>query len=461
MRLTRRGWIGALAASLLPGTARAQAAGVFDVRSFGAKGDGRTLDTAAVQAAVDAAAQAGGGQVRLGKRGRFLIGQVELRGGIDFHIDAGAQLLVSTDPAHYPDPTRGVLHANGANRLSISGKGVFDGRSPAFMERYDAAGEWWVPKTFRPRLLVLENVEGLAIRDLTIRRAPSWTVHLVGCRKVLVENITIANQMDVPNCDGIDPDHCQEVEIRNCRITCGDDAIVIKTTAGNERYGPSHNIWVHDCVLETQDSGLKIGTETVQDIHDIRFERCEIVRGCRGLTIQLRDAGSVYNVRFRDIRFTAQYFSAPWWGRGEAISFTALPRNPETRVGTIHNVAVENVTGRAENSIRVRGSDGARIHDIAFRNVVLTLGRWTKYPGGVFDNRPTRVAEPIEQHGTPGFHLAHADRIAIDDCEVRWEVNPPAYFTHALEIEDATAVRHDTLRGAAARPSVEAVRIVR
>ena len=118
------------------------------------------------------------------------------------------------------------------------------------------------------------------------------------------------------------------------------------------------------------------------------------------------------------------------------------------------------MTGRAENSIRLRGHDGARVHDIAFRNVVLTLGRWTKYPGGVFDNRPTRAVEPLEQHGTPGFHLRHAERIALDGCEVRWEKDPPAGFTYALEGEDVSALRHSGLKGSAAHAGMEPVRIV-
>lgn len=449
-------WVAALGAgAALPASATAKAR-VFDVSAYGAVGDGQTSDTAAIQRAIDAAAGSGG-QVRLRRGKTYLISTIELRGGIDFHIEKGAEILVSTRPEDYRNPREGVLHAKTAHGLTISGGGVINGRSREFMTGFDAADEWWTPKPFRPRLMVLEDCQDLRIRDVTFKQAPSWTVHLVGCRRVLIDHISIFNQLDVPNCDGIDPDHCQDVEIRNCHIVCGDDAIVIKTTAAFQQYGASRNITVRDCVLETQDSGLKIGTETTQDIHDILFEDCRIVNGCRGLCIQLRDQGDVYNVTFRNITFVSRYFSRPWWGRGEAISFTALPRNAETKLGRIHDVLVRNVTGRAENSIRIRGHGASRVSNVSLDRVRVTFGRWTRYPGGVYDNRPTMVVEPEEKHDTVGISLQTADRITLRNCRVSWQAGAPAYFTHALEAKDVTGLVNDGFVGAGAHPADKAV----
>jgi polygalacturonase len=329
------------------------------------------------------------------------------------------------------------------------------------MTGYEKTNEWWLFKEWRPKLFILTGCTNLQVRDITFGDAPFWGLHMLGCKNVLVDHVTVRNRLDVPNCDGIDPDHCQDVEIRNCDITCGDDAIVVKTTRQTNDFGPCANIHVHDCVLETQDSGLKIGTETTSDIHDIRFERCKILTGSRGLTIQLRDEGNVYHVIFRDIKFTSRYYSNPWWGRGEAISFTAIPRTNTTVLGCLSNVVVQNVTGRAENSVRVNGTPASRIHDVRFENVAVTFDRWTKYRGGRFDNRPTRMFDPIETHGNPGFSLRHADNIVLKNCSVNWGGNLPDYFTCALEAENVTCLRLTGFRGKAAHPDRDEAIVIR
>ena len=449
---------GPLAARLFGQTKRSRE---FNVRDYGATGDGITPDTAAIQRAIDEAAASGtGARVLVPGGRRYLIGAIQLKGAIDFHLADDAELLASTRPEDF-GPARAVLHAQDVQGLSLTGTGRLNGRSREFMLSYDEQDEWWRPQAFRPRLALLTGCTDLVVRDVTFTQAPSWTLHLLGCDRVQVDAVKIHNELDVPNCDGIDPDHCKNVEISNCHITCGDDAIVVKTSRAGAAYGGSANIKVRDCVLETQDSGVKIGTETVGDIRDVRFERCEI-RSCgRGCTIQLRDEGDVSGVVFRDITFQARYHSAPWWGRGEAISFTALPRNPRTKVGKLSHVRVEQVTGRAENSVRISGGAESRISDVVFDNVDVTLDRWTRYPGGVWDNRPTTAYPGLEPHGTPGIHVRHADNVSLRRCRIGWGSNRPDYFTHALEAHDVTGLTYPDFTGEAAHPGRDAAIMVR
>ena len=408
----------------------------YNVLEFGAKGDSTTLDTVAIQGAIDAAA-GDGGTVLIPRKHTFLVSTLALPGGIDFHIEG--TLLISTNQSDYAGD--GVLMAMNAPNLKITGSGKILGQSLAFMTGYDATNEWWLFKEWRPKMFVLTGCTNLVVRDLTFGDAPFWGLHLLGCENVLVDNVTVNNRLDVPNCDGIDPDHCRNVEIKNCHLVCGDDAIVIKATRQTNDFGACANIHVHDCVIRTQDAGLKIGTETTSDIHDILFEHCKILSSSRGLCIQLRDEGAVSNITFRDIEFVARYQSDPWWGRGEAISFTAIPRTAATKLGRLSNITVEKVSGRAENSIRVNGTPQSRIENIRFKDVTVKFDRWTKYPGGVYDNRPTKVLAPIETHVTDGFNLRHADDISLENCAVIWKQSGNAGFGDAIYAEEVRGLK--------------------
>jgi polygalacturonase len=423
----------------------------FNVLKFGAKGDGKTLDSLAIQKTIDKAASVGkGARVLIPGGHKFLIGTLELKSGIDFHLADDAELIISTDPAHYTG--KNVIMANNAVGLKISGTGNLEGKALEFMTHYDKEDEWWIFKDWRPKMYVLTGCKDLQIIGTSFSNAPEWGLHMLGCENVLIDGMKIRNNLEVPNCDGIDPDHCRNVEIKNCDIVCGDDAIVVKATRQDVDYGPSANIHVYDCVMETQDSGLKIGTETTSDIYDIVFERCKIKSSCRGLTIQLRDNARVYNVDFRDIEFVSRYHSKPWWGRGEAISFTAIPRLPETKLGEIFDIRVKNITGKSENSVRINGTKESRIKNISMEKVAITMDRWTKYPGGLFDNRPTRVYEGIEMHNNPGYSIRYADNVQLNKCTINWGENKPEYFCNALEAENVTGLKLSQFKGEAAHP---------
>lgn len=435
---------------------------------YGAAGDGATLDSAAFQRAIDeAAAYAGKAQVLVRGGHKYLIGTIELKGPIDFHLADDAELLVSTRREDYrgglPGSVAGdtmsaalgaVIMATGAQGLTISGTGSLQGRAKEFMTRYDEAGQWWIPGPFRPKMFVLTGCKDLHVRDITFAEAPNWGLHMLGCDGVLVDNVKVRNLLDVPNCDGIDPDHSRNVEIRNCNITAGDDGVVIKCSRQPIDYGEAASIHVHDCVIETQDAGLKIGTETTSDIHDIIFERCQIKTSSRGLCIQLRDEGNIHDIIFRDITFTSRFYADPWWGRGEAISFTAIPRTATSKVGSLHNITVQNITGTAENSVRVCGSAASRVHDITLDRVAVTLARTTQFKGNLFDNRPTTAIPAIEPHDTPGFSIEQADNVTLRNCSVAWGANPPEAFSYAVEAVDTTGLKIEGLTGGPAHASL-------
>lgn len=426
---------------------------VFDVLKYGAKGDGVTLDSPGIQKAIDAATKAGNGsQVLVPTGHRYLVGTIELKSNIDFRLEGDAELYVSTDPKHYINDA--VIIANDVKDLKISGTGSINGRALEFMTHYSKETEIYMPATWRPKIFILTKVTGLDIRDITFGSAPNWGLHMLGCENVVIDNIKIRNNLEVPNCDGIDPDHCRNVLIKNCNIVCGDDAIVIKSTRQPVDYGLSKNIRVQDCYLVTQDAGLKIGTETTEDIQDIIFERCQIKTSSRGICIQLRDEGSVFNITFRDITFVSRFYSDPWWGRGEGISFTAVPRTPQSKIGTIHDIKLINIKGVTENSVRISGTKESRISNITFENVSLTLNKLSNYKGGLVDNRPTSTYQTIEEQKTSGFNIRFADNILLKKCTVKWGENKPDYYTNAINATNSTGVKVEQFTGVSANPKL-------
>jgi hypothetical protein len=425
----------------------------LDVASYGAVGDGYALDTAAFQAAVDACAAAGGGRVLASGTRTYRIGTVTLRAGVRLYLDDGATLRASLSAADYSRPA--LIAADGARGIGIGGPGRIEGRSADFMTDWDEAAGIYRPAPWRPRMFELRDCRDVTVSDVTMADAPFWGLHLLGCEHVLVERLVVRGNPEVPNCDGVDIDHCRDVEVRDCSIRTGDDAIVIKTTGAAR--GPVRGVRVHDCELATQDSALKIGTETTEDISGVRFERCVVTSCNRACTIQLRDGGNVHDITFSDISFTSRYFSAPWWGHGEGISVTALPRTGGAPLGQVSTVVLRRIRGDSENSLRLDGSAGSRLRDVLLDDVHVTLGRWTSLPGGVYDNRPA-AGPGLVPHDTPGIHVSHADKVRLVNSSVSWGREIPGYFSHALTLTDVTGAELRGFRGIAARPGIAAVR---
>lgn len=437
-----------------------------NVLSSGAVGDGLTLDTDAIQAVIDRVAAAGGGRVLIPGGKRFLIGGLSLKSHVDLHLADDAVLLASPSPEHYTAKSYiGLMNADRAEGLSISGTGHIDGQAMKFMGSYSPKDERWGPLGFRPRMFHLQRCTGLQITGISFGHSPEWGLHMLGCEHVLVDGVRIRNYLDVPNCDGIDPDRCRDMEIKNCDIVCADDGIVIKTSQQTEDFGVAHNITVRDCAITCRDSGLKIGTETFGDISKVLFERCRIVSAGRGPTITHRQSGNIEDIEFRDIEFLAQHHAARWWGWGEAASITAWTRSEGTTLGSLKDIRLKNVRGVAENSFRIDAHPDMPIRNVLLEDCDVTIDRWTQYPGGSFDNRPTWKNDPIseprglERHDTPVFFLRNVQGAIVRNCTARWGSHPDEHCSYALEAENVSGLKIEHFNGHAARAGMRAILI--
>src|SRR5258708_7035043 len=294
----------------------------FSPADFGAKLDGVTNDQVALQRAIDAAAAANGGVVAIPSGHALMTGSFELKSKVTLNLEAGSRIIGSTQQADYKEPY--LVKALRANDIAITGTGLIDGRGTTFM--LEEGPYICTPKEWRPKLMLLEDCHHVRVSDITIRDAAQWSLHLAGCEDVVVHGISIFNSLKVPNCDGIDPDHSRNVRISDCYIECGDDCIVLKTSREFAQYGPCEDIIVTNCVFNTHDCALKIGSETMGDVRNVVFSNCVIKMCHRGVGVMLRDEGIVENLVVSNIVIQSQLFFPTWWGSSEAIYVNAHPR---------------------------------------------------------------------------------------------------------------------------------------
>ena len=401
---------------------------MINVHDFGAVGDGRTKDTAAIQKAIDA-----GGMVYF-PPGIYLSGTLYLKSNGGLELAPGAMLLASPDRADYNPDDFCVQnsfsvseHASGAHfivaveqqNIVIRGGGVIDGNREAFYnEHWEECPRKFKLGPWRPgQMVYFCECENVRISDVEMNNAPYWTCFLHGCERVNVHGVRIWNDYRTHNGDGIDIDCCRFVTVSDCIIHSGDDCITFR---GNDlklkEKKPCEFITVTNCILGTPCNAFRVGVGNGL-IRNCTVSNVIIQNTRTGIQVNARyspasEGVTIENILFSDILMEVK--------RPVAVCSDVRGTHDDP-IKPIRNLVFRNLNGTACWSNFVEGNHLGDIRDIVFSEVKL------KYTGGEDVNEgPGLVyAEFGTKNAPAAFHLANAEKVTFRNVKIEWDTQSP------------------------------------
>jgi polygalacturonase len=403
-----------LSALLLLLAAAAPVGKRFVITDFGAVGDGKTVNTKAIQAEIDAIAAAGGG-VLVVPKGTFLSGALFFKQGVDLTIEKDGVLKGTTVQADYPlvhtrwegvegMHTSAFLNFDGLRNETVGGEGMVDGsgdqwspggRGARFGRRgatrpttqFAGGGRGRGPggatrptfvfqQTGRPRLICFSNCDGVNISGLHLKNQAIWCLHLLYDRNVTADGLDILATQYIPSSDGMDIDSSRDVLIRHCTINCYDDDIAIKCGKdddGRRVNRPTENVTIEDCNIGIG-AGIAMGSEVTGSIRHVLVQRCVFNGSDAAARIKSQPSrgGEITDIVYRDITLN---------NVGRAIEVLMdwdmrLSRAaPANKLTDTHDVRLENVHGTARTGGIIHGLPGGPVRDVTFDNCDITAGR--------------------------------------------------------------------------------------
>ena len=356
---------------------------VCDARTYGARADGTTKDTKAIQAAIDDCASAGGGTVKLAG-GTFVSAPVVLKNNITLDIGKGATLLGSPDHADYPAKaefrapgTQSLVSATNAEKVAITGEGTIDGNGESWWAQARATHNAGVvgEVQFRPRLVVFDHCKHIRMEGVTVQNSPSWQIVPYYTDDMTIRNVRVLAPQHSPNTDAIDPFSSSNMVIDHVYADVGDDNIAIKSGIINSPGpdSPSKNITITDCEF-MHGHGLSIGSEIAGGAQNIHAERIHFKGTDQGIRIKANgDRGhDVSNISFKDITMDdvktsiliSEYYP-------KAMPEGEVKAEPLQRLTPFfHNITIENV--KSVNSAWagvIVGLPESPVKDVVLKNV--------------------------------------------------------------------------------------------
>jgi polygalacturonase len=353
---------------------------IYNVSSFGAAGDGVTLNTTAIQSVIDKCNSTGGGIVFF-PPGNFLTGTIQIKTNVNLYLSPGSTISGSTNISDYENGC--LIYAEDAYNISITGTGTINGNGKSFWGKSveQNIGDEEMAKTLkRPgRMMKFLRCNNMLLEGVTIENSPSWTINPIDCDRVTITGISVLTgvyEYHGPNTDGIDPDGCSNVRISDCYLQCGDDCIVLKITNRPGGKKVCRDIVVTNCVMETTQTALKIGSETFGEFRNITFSNCVIHEAGNGFGIWMNDGGLVDGVVVSNITMDCTRIK-----NCQGIYIWSHRRTDNTPWGKIRNVIVSDMTIKGGGGVYISGGPENHIEGLTLDNIRINIndGRDTKH----------------------------------------------------------------------------------
>jgi len=342
----------------------------YNILDFGAKPDGKTLNTLSIQSAIDAAHSNHGGRVVI-PSGSFITGSIIMKSGVELHLLKNAVLLGSTDPKQYIKLNRWIALVLGdsQNTMSITGEGVIDGQGRRLALHIDSlfyAGqldssmynfvEMRPSHLVRPQLIEFYNCQQITVKNVTLKNAACWVQVYDRCAYITIDSVRTESDAYWNN-DGIDIQDCKNVRITNCFVDSADDGICLKSQSRDHL---CDSIYIADCTVRSSASALKFGTVSHGGFKNVVIRNIKIYDTFRSaIAIECVDGGTLENILIEDIEAI---------NTGNAIFIRLGKRNKMGATGVLRNVLIRNIKvdvafKRPDYAYEIRGPELPFFHN--------------------------------------------------------------------------------------------------
>lgn len=431
-------------------------ASVYDVAAFGATGDKRTMDTDAIQKAIDHVSAEGGGTLYF-PPGDYLTGTLRLLDNVTVYLEIGSTLWGSTDIAHYTPEHKHLLFAEHAENIAVIGRGAIDGNGPGFWDngRLEAwfRGEIDLPRT--SDMIRFDDCENITLEDIEVRYGAFWNIGFGHCRRITVRALTVINgvyEEDGPNTDGINLWHCKKVRISDCDMQTGDDGIVV--------LGDSRDVTITNCKFTSSETAIMIS-----GVRNLTISNCTMHDAGCGIGFRVWSGITVDGVLIDNIVMDV---SGRFDTGGQAIYMWSFPLYVESEseipkdtplppAAVVKNVTISNVTAKVNGGIFVTGfrEKEEYIENLTLKDIRIFMN------GG--KDKSELNADPPDPYPIYGFHgapyamyLRFVDRLKLSGVHFAWNTPERADWGSPLRCVNVEELEIEGFQGRQPLPSDEA-----